>query len=52
LFSDCSKIQDYLLKKTGGRSVPRVFIKGKFFGGGDECAAGAKNGALKKALTG
>ncbi|KAL8440465.1 hypothetical protein Efla_005607 [Eimeria flavescens] len=32
----CDAIQDYLLKKTGARSVPRVFVKGQFFGGGDD----------------
>jgi len=47
---DMNEMQDYLLKKTGGRSVPRVFIHGKFYGGGDETAAGAKNGDLKKKI--
>ena len=28
--------------------MPRVFIHGKFFGGGDETAAACKNGAFKK----
>ena len=46
------KIQDYLRDITKGRSVPRVFIKGKFFGGGDECASGARNGKLKGAIAG
>lgn len=32
----CDTIQDYLKTKTGARSVPRVFINGKFFGGGDD----------------
>ena len=47
LNSDCSEIQDYLREKTGARSVPRVFINGQFYGGGDETAAGARNGDLK-----
>merc|ERR1712227_173062 len=47
---DMAAIQDYLLKKTGGRSVPRVFIHGVFYGGGDETAAGARNGDLKKKI--
>jgi len=47
---DMAAIQDYLLKKTGGRSVPRVFIHGAFYGGGDETAAGARNGDLKKKI--
>lgn len=29
-------IQDYMLSLTGGRSVPRVFINGKFVGGCDD----------------
>merc|ERR1712055_531521 len=33
---DCNEIQDYLQKLTGGRTVPRVFIHGKFIGGGSE----------------
>merc|ERR1711974_502347 len=48
--SNCDAIQDYMKDITGGRSVPRVFIGGKFFGGGDDTAAGVSNGKLKKAL--
>ena len=33
---DEEKIQKYMMKLTGARSVPRVFIGGKFFGGGDQ----------------
>ena len=47
-FLDADKIQDALLKITKGRSVPRVFIHGKFFGGGDDTAAACKNGSFKK----
>merc|ERR1712062_321490 len=47
---DCDKIQDALLKITGGRSVPRVFINGEFYGGGDETAAGCKNGSFQKKI--
>ncbi|GMH43132.1 hypothetical protein BSKO_11054 [Bryopsis sp. KO-2023] len=47
---DGSAIQDELLSITGGRSVPRVFVEGKFIGGGDETMALAKNGELKKML--
>uniref|UniRef100_A0A7E4V3L4 Glutaredoxin-2, mitochondrial n=1 Tax=Panagrellus redivivus TaxID=6233 RepID=A0A7E4V3L4_PANRE len=47
---DCNDIQDYLQTITGARSVPRVFINGKFFGGGDDTAAGAQNGLLEKKL--
>jgi len=35
---------------TGGRSVPRVFIGGKFIGGGDETMAAHKGGKLEKML--
>jgi glutaredoxin 3 len=48
--SDCQEIQDYLLKITGGRSVPRVFINGRFFGGGDETEAAYLDGSLEKTL--
>ena len=43
-------IQDYMKQKTGARSVPRVFIHGKFYGGGDDTAAGARSGHLLKTL--
>ena len=45
-----SDVQDALLGITGARSVPRVFIKGNFYGGGDETAAGCKNGDVQKKL--
>ncbi|VDM78893.1 unnamed protein product [Strongylus vulgaris] len=47
---DCTEIQDYLQALTGGRTVPRVFINQKFFGGGDDTAAAAKNGKLVQLL--
>ena len=43
-FEDMGEIQDALLEVTGARSVPRVFINGKFYGGGDETAAGCASG--------
>lgn len=43
---DCSAIQDYLLKLTGARSVPRVFINGKCVGGGSETRALQDQGKL------
>ena len=49
-FLDMAAIQDYLKELTGARSVPRVFINGKFYGGGDETSAGAKNGDLAKKI--
>lgn len=36
---DSNAILDYLLKKTGARSVPRVFVAEKFIGGGSEVKA-------------
>jgi glutaredoxin-related protein len=39
-------VQDALLEVTGGRSVPRVFVGGKFIGGGDDTAAKAASGEL------
>ncbi|KAF4697045.1 hypothetical protein FOZ63_010377 [Perkinsus olseni] len=44
---DCADIQDYLGQLTGARSVPRVFVKGKFIGGGDDTVAKAHSGELK-----
>lgn len=43
---DCNEIQDLMGKMTGARSVPRVFIDGKFVGGGDETVALKKSGKL------
>ncbi|KAF7637530.1 Glutaredoxin domain-containing protein, partial [Meloidogyne graminicola] len=50
--ADCDQIQDYLKELTGQRSVPRVFIGGKFFGGGDDTAAAVKSGKLEAELKG
>ena len=47
---DMDAIQDELMKITGARSVPRVFIGGKFIGGGDDTARMANNGELEKLL--
>eukprot|EP00798_Chlamydomonas_sp_ICE-L_P007500 gene7500-646_t len=44
---DCQAIQDALSNVTGGRSVPRVFVNGKFIGGGDDTASKAASGELK-----
>ncbi|KAK3601178.1 hypothetical protein CHS0354_004377 [Potamilus streckersoni] len=46
----CQEIQDYLQQLTKARSVPRVFVKGKCIGGGDDTAAAHKNGKLKSLL--
>ena len=47
---DGDSLQDYLLELTGGRSVPRVFVDGKFIGGGDDTARLAANGELRQLL--
>ncbi|XP_067666405.1 uncharacterized protein [Haliotis asinina] len=48
--SKCGEIQDHLYSITGGRTVPRVFINGKFLGGGDETVAADRTGQLKSLL--
>jgi len=48
--NDMEEIQDYLGQLTGGRSVPRVFIKGKFIGGGDDTERLDREGELKQML--
>lgn len=48
--SDCNEWQDILKEITGARSVPRVFIKGEFVGGGDDIVAKAADGSLKPLL--
>ena len=50
MLSSLLQVQDALLKLTGGRSVPRVFVDGKFIGGGDDTAAMARDGRLKTML--
>jgi len=45
------EIQDFMKQLTGGRSVPRVFIGGKFIGGGDETMAAHMAGKMEKLLT-
>ncbi len=48
--SDMDAIQDYLNTLTGGRSVPRVFIGGKFVGGGTDIEKLSKENKLKPML--
>ena len=43
---DGGAIQAALATLTGGSSVPRVFIAGKFIGGGDDTAAAQRSGQL------
>jgi len=47
---DCGEIQDHMLKITGGRTVPRVFIQGECIGGGSEASAADSSGDLEKKL--
>nr|QKY15029.1 glutaredoxin, CPYc type (GRX) [Polytomella parva] len=47
---ECDNIQDALAELTGARSVPRVFVNGKFIGGGDDTARLAADGSLVKML--
>jgi len=46
--ADMDEIQDALEGLTGARSVPRVFVNGKFIGGGSEVRKMSKNGSLKE----
>jgi glutaredoxin 3 len=45
-----SELQDRLLEMTGGRSVPRVFVGGKFIGGCDDTMAAKASGEFEAAL--
>uniref|UniRef100_A0A7S4QPI6 Glutaredoxin domain-containing protein n=1 Tax=Alexandrium monilatum TaxID=311494 RepID=A0A7S4QPI6_9DINO len=46
LVDDVAAVQDYMLEKTGARSVPRVFIGGRFVGGCDDLMAKKYSGEL------
>jgi len=48
--ADGGKIQDIMYNKTGARSVPRVFVQGKFVGGGDKTVAMKRSGELLKLI--
>ena len=45
---DCAQIQSYMKAKTGAQSVPRVFVNGKFIGGGDDVVSKMRSGELQK----
>uniref|UniRef100_A0A0N5BUL1 Glutaredoxin domain-containing protein n=1 Tax=Strongyloides papillosus TaxID=174720 RepID=A0A0N5BUL1_STREA len=47
---DMNAIQDYMGVLTGSRSVPKVFIGGKYLGGGDDTVAAKNDGTLEKML--
>uniref|UniRef100_A0A0N4Z9S2 Glutaredoxin domain-containing protein n=1 Tax=Parastrongyloides trichosuri TaxID=131310 RepID=A0A0N4Z9S2_PARTI len=48
--SRMNDIQDYMGQLTGSRSVPKVFIGGKFIGGGDDTVKAKNDGSLEKML--
>mmetsp|Transcript_144075 Transcript_144075/g.264769 ORF Transcript_144075/g.264769 Transcript_144075/m.264769 type:complete len:251 (-) Transcript_144075:378-1130(-) len=50
LYGDVAEVQDYMKEKTGARSVPRVFIGGKFVGGADDTLAKKGSGELLELL--
>ena len=43
-------LQELMAKKTGGRSVPRVFVGGQFLGGGDQTEEADRSGELQGLL--
>ena len=45
-----AQIQECLMQMTGARTVPRVFINGKFVGGGEDTVRMHKSGKLAKLL--
>ncbi|XP_051154744.1 uncharacterized protein LOC127277563 [Leptopilina boulardi] len=47
---ECDEIQDVLGSLTPARTVPRVFVNGKFIGGGSDVEKKFKSGELKKIL--
>jgi glutaredoxin 3 len=47
---DMDAIQDVLREITGGRTVPRVFVGGKFVGGGDDTVKLFNEGKLQPIL--
>ena len=47
---DCSEVQDILLRMTGARTVPRVFIGGKSIGGTADVEALVNSGQLEARL--
>ncbi|KAF6198354.1 hypothetical protein GE061_008102 [Apolygus lucorum] len=47
---DGDEIQSVLGEMTGARTVPRVFIKGEFVGGGTDVKALLESGKLKQLL--
>ncbi|CAE8623677.1 unnamed protein product [Polarella glacialis] len=50
LVPDPSAVQDYMEQVTGARTMPRVFVGGKFIGGGTETLEKASSGELEAML--
>ena len=48
---DGSAIQNTLVEITGQRTVPNVWVKGKFIGGNDDIHALLRSGKLKEMLS-
>jgi len=48
---DGSAIQNTLAEITGQRTVPNVWVKGKFIGGNDDIHALLRSGKLKEMLS-
>ena len=45
-----SAMQQYLMEKTGQRTVPNVFVNGKHLGGNDDTQAAFRSGKLTEML--
>mmetsp|Transcript_28601 Transcript_28601/g.44480 ORF Transcript_28601/g.44480 Transcript_28601/m.44480 type:complete len:111 (+) Transcript_28601:103-435(+) len=45
-----SEMQQYLMQKTGQRTVPNVFVNGKHLGGNDDTQAALSSGKLTEML--
>ncbi|CAE7581453.1 Glrx [Symbiodinium pilosum] len=50
LVKDEAAVLDYMQRRTGARSVPRLFIAGKFIGGCDDAVRMAGSGELQERL--
>ncbi|CAE7477111.1 Glrx, partial [Symbiodinium necroappetens] len=50
LVKDEAAVLDYMQQRTGARSVPRLFVAGKFVGGCDDAVTMASSGELQKRL--
>ncbi|KAJ1609317.1 glutaredoxin related protein [Cryptosporidium canis] len=49
---DAEEIQDYCKELTGGRTVPKVFVNGKFVGGCDDTLRLLKDGSFENIFGG